>query len=564
MVNRRLFLLAVSFLFLTTAVFAQVGNVEGVVLLPNHGGPAAGAAVTLYLGMMHDSLTTTADDSGRFAFDSVGTGMDMVRATLTGYLPAMQQVWVQAGHTAHVMLVLFAQPTGIGRVDGVVLLPNHAGPAVGATVWLFRARGDSMVTTADDSGRFVFDSARVGQHDIYASLTGYSNAHAEVRVMDGQTAHVSLFLTAPLTGVGRVEGVVFLPNHGGPAAGATVWLFRARADSVVTTADDSGRFVFDSARVGEHDIHAMLANVGSAHEQVRVIDGQTVHINLYLRGVPVPTFGNIAGTVNFGADSLPAAGATVTAYFMHRDSLTTTTDAAGHFAFDSVRTGEYMVVATLAGYLPARREVNVRSGQTANVTLILRVQPTAVVEGLVTLADQSPVARAFVFLGGQNHHGSARTMTDSTGHFAFNHVAAGHYMIGASARGLGFVRQEIDVADGQTLDLTLVLSDSSNGGGRSPEAADPNSVPVTQFVANNYPNPFNPTTTISYSVPTTGLVRLSVYDVLGRKVADLVNGYKDAGSYNVSFNGESLPSGLYFYRLTAGNLTHTGRMMLLK
>lgn len=63
-----------------------------------------------------------------------------------------------------------------------------------------------------------------------------------------------------------------------------------------------------------------------------------------------------------------------------------------------------------------------------------------------------------------------------------------------------------------------------------------------------YPNPFNPTTTISYQVPAAGLVSLKVYDMLGREVAGLVSGYKGAGKYSVQFNGQDLASGVYFVR----------------
>lgn len=80
----------------------------------------------------------------------------------------------------------------------------------------------------------------------------------------------------------------------------------------------------------------------------------------------------------------------------------------------------------------------------------------------------------------------------------------------------------------------------------------------------NYPNPFNPVTSIKFSVPQSSQVTLKVFDVLGREVKTLVNEYKSAGSYNVSFNASNLASGLYIYTLRAGNNTLTKKMMLLK
>ncbi|MFN3560808.1 MAG: T9SS type A sorting domain-containing protein, partial [Chloroherpetonaceae bacterium] len=83
-------------------------------------------------------------------------------------------------------------------------------------------------------------------------------------------------------------------------------------------------------------------------------------------------------------------------------------------------------------------------------------------------------------------------------------------------------------------------------------------------LAQNYPNPFNPTTTIRYQIPTAQTVSLKVYDVLGKEVATLVNGRQEAGSYSVPFNASRLSSGMYFYRLQAGEYVETRKMMLVK
>lgn len=80
----------------------------------------------------------------------------------------------------------------------------------------------------------------------------------------------------------------------------------------------------------------------------------------------------------------------------------------------------------------------------------------------------------------------------------------------------------------------------------------------------NYPNPFNPSTTIDYSVPVAALVTLRVFNVLGQEVATLVNEQKNTGTYQVAFQGRDLPSGVYYYRLTAGQYSETRRMALIK
>jgi predicted GH43/DUF377 family glycosyl hydrolase len=89
---------------------------------------------------------------------------------------------------------------------------------------------------------------------------------------------------------------------------------------------------------------------------------------------------------------------------------------------------------------------------------------------------------------------------------------------------------------------------------------------VAQHIAlhQNYPNPFNPSTTIKYELPNSAAVRLSVHDMLGREVFVLVNERKDAGVYAVRFDGGNLSSGMYVYRLRAGDYVITKRMILMK
>jgi L-ascorbate metabolism protein UlaG (beta-lactamase superfamily) len=88
--------------------------------------------------------------------------------------------------------------------------------------------------------------------------------------------------------------------------------------------------------------------------------------------------------------------------------------------------------------------------------------------------------------------------------------------------------------------------------------------PSTFELSQNYPNPFNPTTTIRYSLPRKASASLIVCNILGQHVMTLVNGAQDAGSYEVRFNAGNLPSGIYFYRLRAGDFAQTRSLVLLR
>jgi hypothetical protein len=91
-----------------------------------------------------------------------------------------------------------------------------------------------------------------------------------------------------------------------------------------------------------------------------------------------------------------------------------------------------------------------------------------------------------------------------------------------------------------------------------------NKTPDSYSLSQNYPNPFNPSTTIKYSVPDLSNVSLKIYNLVGQEVAELVNKELQSGNYEVTFDAVNLPSGVYFYRLQAGNFVDTKKMLLLR
>lgn len=91
-----------------------------------------------------------------------------------------------------------------------------------------------------------------------------------------------------------------------------------------------------------------------------------------------------------------------------------------------------------------------------------------------------------------------------------------------------------------------------------------NEIPEKYSLEQNYPNPFNPSTRIKFSVPKNGYISLKVYDMLGNEVSTLVDGYHQAGIYDIYFDGSNLSSGVYFYKLTTSGLVQTRKMILVK
>jgi hypothetical protein len=114
-------------------------------------------------------------------------------------------------------------------------------------------------------------------------------------------------------------------------------------------------------------------------------------------------------------------------------------------------------------------------------------------------------------------------------------------------------------ADNVWVDHFLITTDS-------PTAVDDETSTVPEVVSlyQNFPNPFNPETRISFDIRQSSFVRLTVYDILGRQIANLVNGELEPGRYVRTFDATALPSGVYHYRLAAGDFVETKRMVVVK
>ncbi|MCH7638433.1 MAG: T9SS type A sorting domain-containing protein [Bacteroidetes bacterium] len=108
------------------------------------------------------------------------------------------------------------------------------------------------------------------------------------------------------------------------------------------------------------------------------------------------------------------------------------------------------------------------------------------------------------------------------------------------------------------------MIDAIDSGTANLRAGEPVAVPDQYALEGNYPNPFNPSTTIRFGLPESAQVRLVVYDVLGRQVRVLLDGTREAGAHEVVFDTSDLPSGTYLYRLETPQGSFVRTMLLAK
>ena len=268
----------------------------------------------------------------------------------------------------------------------------------------------------------------------------------------------------------------------------------------------------------------------------------------------------------------------------------TDTDSNGAYAFSELLPGTYVVMAVpLGNYTPAyytntdsvtyrwkRASKIVINGNSVDDINIYVKQFGSFNSGYTNIfgsvtynsgGDNSlngnSKAGAFVYAY-RNGEFAGYTMTNAEGNYSINGLAAGYYYVFVDKPGFNesstvMVNTAYDIT-GSPLNASADFSVTST----TTVKADP-AVRPTEFVLDqNYPNPFNPTTSIRYSLPTAGNVTLKVFDIIGKEVATLVNGYQQTGQYTVTFNASNLSSGLYFYRLETGSVKQVRKMVLLK
>jgi hypothetical protein len=180
------------------------------------------------------------------------------------------------------------------------------------------------------------------------------------------------------------------------------------------------------------------------------------------------------------------------------------------------------------------------------------------IRGTVKDSNDNPV-KALVTITGHDTDNSAVYSDSVTGSY-FRMIAPGMYNVTFSAD--SFVTKTVNnikVTNYNTSLLNVQLEPKLTAV-ESGTSFNVNTYSLYQ----NYPNPFNPSTAIKYQLPQSGKVSLIVYDLLGREVASLVNDFKSAGTYEITFNSSSLPTGIYFYRLTINNFTSLKKMILIK
>jgi hypothetical protein len=198
----------------------------------------------------------------------------------------------------------------------------------------------------------------------------------------------------------------------------------------------------------------------------------------------------------------------------------------------------------------------VQSGNALTQDLYL-FNTNSTITGRITLNGASPGYAMSLFAVNADT-GQAETQTDNNGYFRFKvSTKIYNYQIAYTN----------DIVQNYNINNVVVHAGDSNVNidliPTDVKLID-SGIPSNYYLSQNYPNPFNPSTVINYEIPKVSRVTISVYNVLGQEITKLVNREQAAGKYSVDFNAEKLSSGIYFYKIQAGNFSSFKKMILMK
>lgn len=536
-------------------------------------------------------------------------------ATLTLTLPFFEpapRIAVMPDHDVHF------GPVGVGTTFTRMVRVMNLGTldlnvSIAVTGDAFGLASDAEFTlTPDPMGSnaevlVTFSPTAIGPYEGLMTITSNDPEHGTIELeLDGLGAEIitgglsvdvvvtdSNGVTTPVDSA-RVR-VSFIRDHGGP-----------RPHHIRGLTDENGNLTIDALPVGIYNVNASKRGVGFASEVIEITEGQTAFVTLSLipgDGPGGPGHGHhfeiveLAGTVsvsnpdtanpervlyqldvdadgvmdyrlNFGPpDYVPPSGAERPA---NGDAITVTGALMSHGEPPMVH------VHTLNGELwwdPRGGRDGEHGGDAGGRAEGFNVENILIwteVSGTVT--DIDVYGSAFYGLDTDNN-GTADFVIDLGDNFDLDNpllpvegervTVVGGVLEGAPEA----LNAEWIIAYEINLNFFRMPGDTDGLNpidGSTSVTPTPSPIVVSHLVATNYPNPFNPTTNIQFSTPITGLVNLTVFDVLGRQVATLVNENLTAGTYTAQFDAASLPSGMYMYRLTLDNQQIVNRMLLLK
>lgn len=583
--------------------------------------PISNAVITLHsFTMMGDSIfyQATTDTLGAFAIDSVTSGVYALTVTASGYETLyIRDFEVGEDHdSVNLFLHDTLQVTG-GTVFGHIrfdMSEDAVHNSVVEFINLDNTKPNVFAETNDEGSYYAkvpagqyYVSCSVSLHDsTYFFQQYWDNATtlAQAKVLtvaDGQiyagiNFNIPDSVIAPhtVTFTGTVKSSLNTPIAN---AAVKVWASGEEDEGdrevvASTVTDSNGNYSIKLSNL----IQSKNAFIVGAHAEgygIQFYNNENAFFRAnILYAFSDTTFSNIDFTLSAHdtintyslsgkvTDSVSSGigGAFVMAYDSadHDDHVRlAVTDSTGNYSIKGLASGTYYVLFYARGYVPQfymnadkwenADAIHITNSSVTGINAALTAAPqftaSGTIVGQIHSDNGTALAGVLVVVKNSNSNIVGYCITDASGSYSINGIVQGSYTISASISSYNSQQttSSYNPSSGTTTVQNLTMPSSVTEVNYSSS-----NVPAKYRLFNNYPNPFNPSTVIEFTIPLTTHVRLEVYNILGQKVAELVNGTMSAGTYNISFDASKLSSGVYLYRLQANNFSEVKKMILSK
>jgi len=465
-----------------------------------------------------------------------------------------------------------------------------------------------LAAKTDSLGNYVIENVRAGKYFVRAEAHGYlpefwqeadSLKNATALEITESTSASGIDFTLDQGGV--ISGTVYTSKDSSALQGAIVKVWAATGNAIRRAiTDEKGNYRLGGLPTGDYYVFAKAegyegefyddARDRASADLVHVDAGsETSGIDFYLDKFE-SRLGSISGTIiadPAGAGQpIPEAFVLAVPVFPGQ-AFFDLTDRFGFYRLNALPPGNYIVLAWALGYVGEFYDnvthwsqatlVNVvANNETGDINFGLASRPTGPynISGRLRRAGSNqPVANAVVYAVTAEGQVSS-TVTNADGSYALDELAAGTYKIMATTAesssayfgGTNFENAaSVTVDNGQNAaNVDFNVAGTTDVGGLGGGV-----IPAAYSLEQNFPNPFNPETTIKYQLAGKQEVSLRVFNLIGQEVATLVNAAQEAGVYRVRWNGanqlgQRVASGIYLFRLKAGDFTMTRKMILMK
>ncbi len=570
--------------------------------------------------------TDTTDANGRFEIDSLTPGTYTLTCSAAGYLTLTLRQFMISKERDSVNLFLhdtsgFNNGYKYGFIKGMVTYQGSGNPVYNAKLEfksLMEFDNDHNYYATTDSMGLYSDSLPAGNYLVICKNPDSTGMHQNwgngfnnnfnskiVKIMEGDTVSANFQISLILNGFHSVTFTGMVESSANtPIANATVKVWTA-AKSEYQSDDEEGRGFVTTAKTDSNGNYTITLDsisqrlstfaVAAFKEGYRMQfynNKDAFYMADLLIAVNDTTFSNIDFHLTpFESVQRYSISGTVTdsagmgiknTFIMAKDSATGhvhfgVSDSSGNYMVKGLPAGSYYVMFSAHGYVP-QFYLNADTWEKATLVMVdtdvtginavLTKSDTAFGSGKITgsVHASDGTALAGVLITAKSTFGLTVgwAITDGSGSYTINGIANGNLLLTASIPQYSS-QQQNTTYNSNNGSGTTVENFTMNKTVTSVQTEKPGSnLPSRYVLENNYPNPFNPSTVIQFELPASSRVKLDIYNILGQKVAELVNSKLAAGHYSYKFNAADLASGVYLYRLQAGNFVSTKKMILSK